>query len=85
MHAKAVRMYSSKIPGMEMCGETYREVTCLLTRTTGGPDFSCHTHGTLCADMLARCTTVFDFASQRMACIQKQSDDASNAVDSVVR
>ncbi|CAL5219379.1 g1201 [Coccomyxa viridis] len=70
VHAKSVMMYSSRIPGMEMCGATYTGVNCLLTRSTGGPDFSCYTHGTLCADMLARCTTVFDYASKRMACIQ---------------
>ena len=70
VHAKAVMMYSSKIHGMEMCGAMYTGVNCLLTRSTGGPDFSCYTHGTLCADMLARCTTVFDYASKRMACIQ---------------
>lgn len=71
VHAKAVTMYSSTIPRMRMCGASYRDVTCLLTSSTGGPDFSCHTHGTLCADMLARCTTVFDFPSKRMACIQR--------------
>lgn len=72
VHAKSVTMYSGKIPRVDMCGATYRDVTCLLTTTAGGPDFSCHTHGTLCADMLARCITVFDFPSKRMACIQVQ-------------
>ncbi|CAK0743066.1 hypothetical protein CVIRNUC_001441 [Coccomyxa viridis] len=70
-HAVAVTMRSSKMAYVEMGGATLHDVRCMLTEAAGGPDFSVHAHGTLCAGLLARCTTIFDFAHHRMACIQE--------------
>ena len=70
-HAMAITMRSSKMAYVEMGGATLHDVRCMLTEAAGGPDFSVHAHGTLCAGLLARCTTIFDFAHHRMACLQE--------------
>lgn len=66
-HVKALNMNASRLPWLQLSGTMFDEVLCLAASASGGPDFSCYTQGAICAGLLRRCQTVFDYPHCRIA------------------
>ena len=75
-HLTPVRMQSGRLPWLRLGATQFDGVMCLMAGAAGGPDFSCYTHGAICAGLLARCTTVFDYARARIAFLPSEPGSA---------
>lgn len=67
-------MNSSRLPWLRLSGTMFDEVLCLAAKTSGGPDFSVYTQGAICAGLLSRCTTVFDYPHRRIAFLPSRTE-----------
>ncbi|CAL8460583.1 g112 [Coccomyxa elongata] len=65
--SKALNMNASRLPWLRLSGTMFDDVLCLAASASGGPDFSCYTQGAICAGLLSRCTTIFDYPHRRIA------------------
>ena len=72
-HLSPVRMRCGRLPWLRLGTTQFDGVMCLMAGSAGGPDFSMWTQGAICAGLLARCTTVFDYARGRIAFLPMRS------------
>ena len=72
-------MGSTQVRGGELAwlqlssSSTFRRLKCLLT-SQAGLDISRYSSGLLCADLMARCTVVIDYARSRLAFMEDKID-----------
>jgi hypothetical protein len=74
-HLSPVRMRAGRLPWLRLGATQFDGVTCLMARGAGGPDFSFFSAGALCAGLLARCTTLFDYARLRIAFLPSRGQE----------
>ncbi|KAK9832838.1 hypothetical protein WJX81_005582 [Elliptochloris bilobata] len=63
-----VRVQSGNLSFMQLSGSRFERIRCLFS-ASDGLDLSLYTAGIICADLMARCTVIVDYARSRVAFI----------------
>ena len=62
----STQVRGGELAWLQLNSSTFRRLKCLLT-SQAGLDISRYSCGLLCADLMARCTVVLDYARSRLA------------------
>ena len=73
----STQVRGGELAWLKLSSSTFRHLKCLFT-SQAGLDISRYSCGLLCADLMARCTVVIDYARSRLAFVPSRRQDGLN-------